>query len=88
MFPKAEDGIAEQGDAQEDKEDLVRLSSKNSNSGFFLKDIDAGHEEQRRTKVDGQGNSQVTHDVEPAGDPGSDSTPFRRGKHESLVVNT
>jgi hypothetical protein len=81
------DGIAQKGEAEEDEEDLVGLSRHDTDAGARLEDIDTRDNEEGGTEVNGEGNRNVSDNVEPATDPACNATPSRRGEHESLVVD-
>lgn len=88
LVTKRGNGIAQQSNAKEDQVNLVGLASKNTDTRLGLEHIDAPDKEEGSTEVDGQGNGDVTDNVEPTADPTSDTAPFTRSQHKSLVVHT
>lgn len=88
LVTKRRDSIAQESQAKEDKEDLVRLSRHDTNARAFLEDIDTADDEEGGTEVHGESDGDVSNDIEPATNPASNATPSRRRKHEGLVVNT
>lgn len=88
LVTKRGNQIAENGDAEENEEDLVGLSSKNTVSILVLEDIDAPNKEERGSEIDSEGDGDVTDNIQPAANPTSNATVFGRRQHESLVVNT
>lgn len=88
LVAQSRHGIAQDGDAEEDEEDLVRLAGKDADAGLGLEDIDACDEEEGRAEVDGEGDGDVAHDVCPTADPARDAAPFGGREHEGLVVDT
>lgn len=80
--------IAEQRQSQEDEENLPGFTREDTDSGLFLKHIDARDEEQGGAKVYGQSDGDVANDEEPAADPRCDAPPLGRSQHKGLVINT
>lgn len=85
---QSRNSVAQNGDAQEDEVYLVRLARKDAYAGLALKDIDARDEEESRAEVDGQGNGDVSNDIQPAADPAGYAPPVGGSEHEGLVVDT
>lgn len=80
--------VANEGQTQEDEENLVRLAGKDADTRFRLENVDACDDEQSSSKVHGQGDGNVSHDVQPAANPAGHAAVLGRGQHESLVVDT
>lgn len=81
------DGVAQEGDGQEDEEDLIRLGGEDALAGAVLEDADAGNQEQGSAEVDGKGDGHVADDVQPATDPAGHTPPPGRREHKGLVVD-
>lgn len=88
LVTERRDSIAQESQAKEDKEDLVRLSRHDTNARALLEDIDTADDEEGSTEVHGESDGDVSNDIEPATNPASNATPSRRRKHKGLVVNT
>ena len=88
LVTERRDSIAQESQAKEDKEDLVRLSRHDTNARALLEDIDTADDEEGGTEVHGESDGDVSNDIEPATNPASNATPSRRRKHKGLVVNT
>jgi len=88
LVSERRDGVAQNGQAEEDEEDLVGLARHNADAGARLEDIDARDDEEGGSEVDGESDGDVSNDVQPTADPACNATPSRRGEHESLVVDT
>lgn len=80
--------MGQQGDGQENQEGLIGLEIiGDADPGRLFKDIEAADEEQRGTKVHGEGDGDIAGDVGPATDPGCDATAPERREDECLIVS-
>lgn len=56
-------GVAQERDAEEDEEHLIGLGREDGAAVVLCEDVYTGHEEGRRSEVDGEGDGDVAHDV-------------------------
>ena len=80
--------IANEGDPEKDKINLVGLTSENTDTGTAFEDIDTCDEEECGCEVNGEGDGYVSDYERPSADPRCDSTVRRWRQHECLVINT
>ena len=81
------DGIADQCNRHECQEDLIGGRRPDTVALAIGKDIDASHEEQSGTEVDRERYGDVTQEIAPTTDPGSDVTAPWRRKHIRLIID-
>lgn len=75
--------VAEDGNGEENEKLLIGCAREHGNGFAFgiealVEDVDAANEEEGSTKVDGEGDGNVSDNVEPAANPTGDATPVGR----------
>lgn len=80
--------MGQQGDGQENQKGLISLEIiGDAHTGGLFKDIETADEEQRRTKVHGESDGDISSHIRPATDPRRDATAPERREDERLVVS-
>ena len=81
--------VGEEGDSEEDDIGVPGLKVVGQTNAIgILEDVQGRDQHLRRTEVDRQGDGDLTGEIAPATNPGSDATTPRGREGSGLVVNT
>lgn len=79
--------MSEQRNSNKDQKGLISLEVFSNTHAVIFEDIQTLHEEESGRKIYSESNRDITSDVRPATDPGSDATTPGRRQGKGLIVD-